>query len=86
MRPPWTQAEFSVIIVPAAIVASCKFEFLLIIGVDGNIGNFIIHITGNGADRIAVAVNDAVVRRGDWAAYRLNDDDRVLLIAPIQGG
>ncbi|MCB1761157.1 MAG: sulfur carrier protein ThiS [Gammaproteobacteria bacterium] len=38
------------------------------------------------AERIAIAVNDRVVRRGDWPDHRLNDNDRVLLIAPIQGG
>ncbi len=38
------------------------------------------------AERIAVAVNDNVVRRSDWSSYRLNDKDRVLMIAPIQGG
>ena len=38
------------------------------------------------AERIAIAVNDRVVSRGDWGSHRLNDNDRVLLIAPIQGG
>lgn len=37
-------------------------------------------------ERIAVAVNDSVVRRSDWSSYRLGDNDRVLMIAPIQGG
>ena len=38
------------------------------------------------AERIAIAVNDHVVRRSDWPNHELNDDDRVLMIAPIQGG
>ena len=38
------------------------------------------------AERIAIAVNDHVVRRSDWSSHELNDDDRVLMIAPIQGG
>ena len=37
-------------------------------------------------ERVAVAVNDNVVRRSDWSSHQLNDDDRVLMIAPIQGG
>lgn len=37
-------------------------------------------------ERIAVAVNDTVVRRADWPSHELSDNDRVLLIAPIQGG
>ena len=35
---------------------------------------------------VAVAVNDEVVRRSDWKSQRLAGEDRVLLIAPIQGG
>lgn len=38
------------------------------------------------AQGIAVAVNDTVVRRGDWPSHALSDQDRILLIAPIQGG
>ena len=38
------------------------------------------------AERIAIAVNDRVVSRSEWPRHRLNDQDRVLLIAPIQGG
>jgi len=37
-------------------------------------------------ERIAIAVNDSVVRRSDWSSYQLHDNDRVLMIAPIQGG
>ena len=35
---------------------------------------------------VAVAVNDEVVRRSDWKSRCLAGEDRVLLIAPIQGG
>ena len=38
------------------------------------------------AERIAIAVNDRVVSRSDWPSHKLSDNDRVLLIAPIQGG
>ena len=37
------------------------------------------------AEGIAVAVNDNVVRRSDWSSYRLNDKDRVLMIATDSG-
>ena len=36
--------------------------------------------------RVAVAVNDTVVSRCDWSTHQLSDNDRVLMIAPIQGG
>jgi len=39
-----------------------------------------------GADHIAIAVNDTVIRRPEWPSHRLHDNDQVLMIAPIQGG
>jgi sulfur carrier protein len=35
---------------------------------------------------VAVAVNGAVVARGDWAGRALVPDDRVLVIQATQGG
>ena len=35
---------------------------------------------------VAVAVNDEVISRSDWSRQSLAVGDRVLLIAPIQGG
>jgi sulfur carrier protein len=35
---------------------------------------------------VAVAVNDAVVRRGDWASTVLGDADRVEILTAVQGG
>jgi sulfur carrier protein len=35
---------------------------------------------------VAVAVNGAVVPRGDWAARELAEADRVLVIQATQGG
>jgi sulfur carrier protein len=35
---------------------------------------------------VAVAVNDMVVPRGEWAARALQAEDRVLVISAIQGG
>ncbi len=40
----------------------------------------------DGAEHIAIAVNDTVVRRSDWPSHQLQDNDHVLMIAPIQGG
>ena len=35
---------------------------------------------------IAVAVNDEVVRKGEWEEARLRDGDRVEVITALQGG
>lgn len=35
---------------------------------------------------VAVALNDAVVPRRDWAATRLRDGDRVEVLTAVQGG
>jgi sulfur carrier protein len=35
---------------------------------------------------VAVAVNDRVVRRGDWSATTLDDGDRIEIITAMQGG
>lgn len=37
-------------------------------------------------DGVAVAVNDGVVPRSQWAQRVLNDGDRVLVIRATQGG
>ncbi len=37
-------------------------------------------------DRIAIAVNDQVVRKMEWQDYELQENDQVVMIAPIQGG
>ncbi|WP_260291181.1 sulfur carrier protein ThiS [Sedimenticola hydrogenitrophicus] len=39
-----------------------------------------------GGRQVAVAVNDTVIRQDAWSDYRLQDRDRVLVIAPVQGG
>ena len=39
-----------------------------------------------GGSNLAVAVNETVVRQAEWPEYRLQESDRVLLIAPVQGG
>jgi sulfur carrier protein len=40
----------------------------------------------SGGRQVAVAVNDTVIRQDEWSGYRLQDRDRVLVIAPVQGG
>ncbi|MCW8903403.1 sulfur carrier protein ThiS [Sedimenticola sp.] len=39
-----------------------------------------------GGRPVAVAVNDIVIRQDEWPDYRLQAQDRVLVIAPVQGG
>ena len=53
---------------------------------EGTVAALMKQLAIEDVERIAVAVNDSVVRRADWSSYRLNDNDRVLMIAPIQGG
>jgi sulfur carrier protein len=38
------------------------------------------------AQGVAVAINDRVVRRSEWASTTLSDGDRVEIIAAMQGG
>ena len=35
---------------------------------------------------IAVAVNNVVVPRGEWAGLRLADGDRIEIVQPMKGG
>jgi sulfur carrier protein len=35
---------------------------------------------------IAVAVNDQVISRRDWAQYHLQDYDKIMIITATQGG
>ena len=52
----------------------------------GTVDSLLRQLSIEGVERLAVAVNDTVIRRSDWSSYQLNDNDRVLMIAPIQGG
>jgi len=38
------------------------------------------------ADGIAIAVNEAVIPRSEWAGYLLREADRVFVIRATQGG
>ena len=37
-------------------------------------------------DRVAIAVNNQVVVRSNWAEHQLAENDQVMMFAPIQGG
>jgi sulfur carrier protein len=37
-------------------------------------------------DGIAIAVNDAVIPKGEWESYALQSQDRVFVIRATQGG
>ena len=52
----------------------------------GTVDSLLRQLSIEGVERLAVAVNDTVIRRSDWSSYQLSDNDRVLMIAPIQGG
>ncbi len=43
-------------------------------------------IAPDAARGVAVAVNDAIVRRADWGATVLNEGDRVEIVTARQGG
>ena len=42
--------------------------------------------TGRLGVAVAVAVNDTVVRRADWATHPLAEGDRVEIVRPLRGG
>ena len=35
---------------------------------------------------IAIAINDEVIRRSDWAVTKIQNNDRILIIQATQGG
>ena len=35
---------------------------------------------------IAVAVNEAVIKKDEWPVCSLNENDSILIITPVQGG
>ena len=46
----------------------------------------VVDYAGEQAQRMAVAVNGEVVPRNRWEAHRLDDGDRLEVVAAIQGG
>lgn len=51
---------------------------------DATLESLLASLTGGRS--VAVAVNDTVIRQDAWSGYRLQEQDRVLVIAPVQGG
>jgi len=50
-----------------------------------NVGELIQHL-GIGPDRVAVEVNQKIVRRGEWASTPVSDRDRVEIVQFVGGG
>ena len=46
----------------------------------------LLHIDIERPDGIAIAVNDTVIPRNEWAAYVLQPQDKVFVIRATQGG
>lgn len=46
----------------------------------------VVASVGGGHSGVAVAVNDTVVPRTEWATTRLDDGDRVEVLTAVQGG
>ena len=53
---------------------------------DGRLADVLPLLSIGQADGIAIAVNETVISRGEWAAYRLREGDRVFVIRATQGG
>jgi sulfur carrier protein len=53
---------------------------------DGTTVAAVVTTVTSAASGVAVAVNDAVVPRGDWESVRLQDSDRVEVLTAVQGG
>lgn len=51
-----------------------------------SVGSLVDEVVDGGRRGVAVAVNGVVVRRADWDATALSDDDRVELLVAAQGG
>lgn len=55
------------------------------LGSGATVEQAVVRVTEAGAG-VAVAVNDAVVPRGEWSSTRLRPDDRVEVLTAVQGG
>jgi sulfur carrier protein len=53
---------------------------------DQTLAAFLLQMELDQTKSLAVAVNDNVIRKSDWANHQLQADDRLLLIAPVSGG
>jgi sulfur carrier protein len=50
------------------------------------VANLLQQLSLDNTRKLAVAVNETVIRRSDWSEHALKENDRILLIAPIPGG
>jgi sulfur carrier protein len=55
-------------------------------GVTTSIADLARELGVGGRKGVAIAINDTVVPRANWATHRLADGDRVLVIRATQGG
>lgn len=46
----------------------------------------LLHVCGFDKDKIAVAVNAEFVARSEYAKFTIKADDKVDVLAPVQGG
>jgi len=53
---------------------------------DGCLSDVLVHLQLGQADGIAIAVNETVIPRTEWAEYRLQEADRIFVIRATQGG
>jgi sulfur carrier protein len=53
---------------------------------DGRLADVLPLLRIGHADGIAIAVNEVVIPRAEWAGYRLCEADRVFVIRATQGG
>jgi sulfur carrier protein len=52
----------------------------------GCLADVLVHLQLGRADGIAIAVNETVIPRTEWAGYRLQEADRIFVIRATQGG
>ena len=52
----------------------------------GSVADVLALLLVDGVDGVAIAVNETVIPRSEWAGYRLREGDRVFVIRATQGG
>lgn len=53
---------------------------------DANLLDFIALKLGEKQNGIAVAVNNAIIKKEDWSAKKLKSNDSIIIIKATQGG
>ena len=51
-----------------------------------NISELVLSLQMTNTNGIALAVNDKVIAKNDWATFQLNNNDKILIIKATQGG